>query len=191
MLLSLTACSAPSENGPAQNGPRASAPRAASGAVLMLDTREPAAPGDAAVLRSRVTRVAGRLSDVRRDRVARQARAVVEGFLGGAFGSEGDPLRSFTGDLRRAARSDELVVQPGVEVTHAAAWFAVAAPTGRPVGITARLAVDLADGDRTTSVTGRLLLTRVEREWRVFGYDLARSTEPVPDPRPARAREER
>ena len=65
------------------------------------------------------------------------------------------------------------------EVVRARAWFAVAAPHGRPVGLTARLALDLTDPERgaaATSLTGRLLMTRAEGEWRVFGYDVARST---------------
>jgi hypothetical protein len=59
----------------------------------------------------------------------------------------------------------------GPAVTRAEAWFSVAAPEGRPVGVTARLRVELASG----SVTGRLLLSRADGAWQVFGYDLARS----------------
>ena len=129
------------------------------------------------LLRSRVTRVAGPLADVRRDRVARRARAVVAGYLQGAFLHTGDPFRAFTGRARRAARSDgELLTESrGVELRRAHAWFSVAAPEGRPVGLTARVLVELADGRRAGSVTGRLLMTRTADGWRVFGYDLARS----------------
>ena len=135
------------------------------------------ADGIGHLLRSRVTRVAGPLTDVRRDRVARRARVVVTGYLEGAFLGTSDPFRAFTGRPRRAARSDAelLAGSGGVELRRAHAWFSVAAPEGRPVGLTARVRVELADGRRAESVTGRLLMTRTEDGWRVFGYDLARS----------------
>jgi hypothetical protein len=129
-------------------------------------------------LRSRVTRVAGHLSDVRRERVARRAGATVEDYLAGAFAAGGHPFAGFVPGLRRAARSDEAVLRgaDAVGVTRAAVWFAVAAPHGRAVGLTARVAVDLpSDSGPASSVTGRLLLTKERGAWRVFGYDVARS----------------
>jgi hypothetical protein len=153
-----------------------------SGAVLVGDTGQPSAPR--VELRSRVTRVAGQLSDVRRERVARQARATVRDYLEGAFAAaDHGPFDRFQAGLRRTARGDERVLASTgtagqVRVTHAAAWFSVAAPGGRPVGVTARLRVELAGP--SGSLTGRLLLTRSDGEWQVFGYDLARS-EPARD----------
>ena len=190
-LLALTACSGIQDGRGDQAG--ASEPAPASGPVLVdgaeqTTAADPAGPAGPAVggepleglghlLRSRVTRVAGPLTDVRRDRVARRARAVVAGYLESAFLRTGDPFRAFTGEARRAARSDgELLTgSRGVELRRAHAWFSVAAPGGRPVGLTARVLVELADGRRAESVTGRLLLTRTADGWRVFGYDLARS----------------
>ena len=160
-----------------------------SGTSLQVDAADPrgsglvvsgaGAPGSTSgstprlVLRSRVTRVAGHLSDVRRERVARHARASVEDYLERAFVTEDHPFRELVPQLRRAARADAPVLRGAGEVgvIRAAAWFAVAAPHGQPVGLTARIAVDLPAG---SSVTGRLLLTEHGHTWRVFGYDVAR-----------------
>ena len=126
-------------------------------------------------LTSRVTRIAGHLSDVRRERVARQVREVVADYLEAAYADGGHPFKTFVPGLRRAARADAPVLEGDGEVVKAAAWFSVAAPRGRAVGVTARLAVDLRTDDGTaSSVTGRLLLTKEGAEWLVFGYDLAK-----------------
>ena len=147
--------------------------------VLVRDASGPGATHPV-LLRSRVTRVAGRLSDVRRDQVARALRATVQDYLDGAFDDAPGQgwLRRFQAGLRRTARTvGGVLEQPGgaragrTTVVRAAAWFSVVAPAGRPVGATARLRVEPATG----SLTGRLLLTRAERRWQVFGYDLARS----------------
>jgi len=175
-LVLLAACSA----SPAQT-PRADDPDRGSPVVRVQGASDPGADPHVP-LRSRVTRVAGHLSDVRRDRVARQARATVQDYLDGAFTASGrGPFRLFEAGLRRAARADqEVLTRAGgptgraggreTTVTGAAAWFSVAAPGGRPVGITARLRVDLSAG----SLTGRLMLTPADGRWQVFGYDLAR-----------------
>lgn len=59
----------------------------------------------------------------------------------------------------------------------ARAYVATVAPRGHALGATARISVDLAvtaDGTtRPVTLTGRLLLTPVGSQWRVFGYDLA------------------
>ncbi len=133
-------------------------------------------------LRTRVTRVAGHLTDVRRERVAREARATVEDYLEGAFAGGERPFSGFLYGVRQAARRDAPVLRggDGVGVTRAAAWFSIAATHGRPVGVSARLFVELpsSSGGRAPTLTGRLLLTRLggqhEGEWHVFGYDLAR-----------------
>jgi hypothetical protein len=173
-LVMVAACSAAPDPTAATSAPRAGS----SAAVLVGDAERPSVAPRVA-LRSRVTRVAGHLTDVRRDRVARTARATVRDYLDGAFAAAEDgPSGRFLAGLRRAARADEQVLADpdAAAVTRARAWFAVAAPEGRPVGVTARLRVDLDDGGASASLTGRLLLTRVHGQWRVFGYDLARST---------------
>ncbi len=100
-------------------------------------------------------------------------------YLDAAFAGRGErPFRRFQAGLRRAAAADHEVLVEGddVELTRAAAWFAVAAPEGRPVGITARLRLDLVvDDGPATALTGRLLLTRLGGQWEVFGYDVARA----------------
>ncbi len=183
-LLSLTACSAlPAETPAAGTATPARQPAEPAGppAVLVRGTEvEEATPRPR--LRSRVTRVAGELSDVRRERVARQARRTVRGYLDGAFAGEDGRFDGFLGELRRAIGADEQVLAGDgqTEVARARVWFAVAAPHGKPAGLTARLAVELTDPDRgeaVTSLTGRLLMTRAEGEWQVFGYDVARSTD--------------
>jgi hypothetical protein len=173
LVLVVTGCSA--APGPT---PGASAPDpGASPAVLVHERGEPVAAPRVA-LRSRVTRIAGHLSDVRREQVARHVRATVRDYLDGAFAAaDGGPFSRFQAGLRRAARADEEVLADPEDatVTRARAWFAVAAPEGRPVGVTARLRVDLDAGGAPASLTGRLLLTRADGRWQVFGYDLARS----------------
>ena len=158
---------------------------AAPGAVLLHRPRPvaPVATGSGVELHSRITRIAGHLSDVRRERVTRRAGSVVAGYLDGALDGtpdrKGHALADFTAAAGRAARADGQVLRPRrpVEVTRARAWFAVAAPHGRPVGLTARLSVEGEEG--TPVLTGRLLMTEVDGAWQVFGYDLARADAPT------------
>jgi hypothetical protein len=169
----LTSCSAAPAGTPGAVVPEA----AGSEAVLVNDTGGRAA-APRVELRSRVTRIAGHLSAVRRERVARQARATVQDYLEAAFTDSGaPPFQGFQPGLRKAARADErvLVGARHTTLTRARAWFAVAAPHGRPVGVTARLRVDVASMARhARALTGRLLLTWSDGRWQVFGYDLAR-----------------
>jgi hypothetical protein len=175
LLLLVTACSASPDTPPAAG---VAQPEGSTAVLVHGSESRDAAPR--LVLRSGVTRVAGHLSDVRRERVARRVRATVEAYLDGAFaaGDEG-PFDGFQAGLRRAARADERVlVGPAAPaaVTRAAAWLSVAAPEGRPAGVTARLRVDHGGrGGAAATLTGRLLLTRADGDWQVFGYDLARS----------------
>ena len=170
-LLWVAACSgsgAPAGTG-ASTGPSASlAQEGAAG--------EPAGDEAAALaLRTRVTRVAGPLSDERRERVGRQARAVVAAYLEGAFAAGDRPYRAFLPGLRRSARADAAVLRGEAGPVRATAWFAVAAPHGRAVGVTARLHVELPAGaEPASTLTGRLVLTREDGQWQVLGYDLAR-----------------
>jgi hypothetical protein len=138
--------------------------------------RAGASDGPRVELKSRVTRVAGHLSAVRRERVERQARATVEDYLQGAFAGGDRPFADFVPALRRQAAADAAVLRSRAAdgTTRANAWVAVAAPRGRAVGATARIAVTVPDGGSTSTLTGRLLLTVEGSRWRVFGYDLAR-----------------
>ena len=135
------------------------------------------------LLRSRVTRVAGHLSDVRRERVSQHAHAAVLAVMQAASDEAERPWRGFVRGLRAEARTDAPVLRGSGEPgpVEARAWFSVAAPYGRPVGVTARVAVTLpSDEEGPASLTGRLLLTRhpggAGPAWQVFGYDLARGT---------------
>src|SRR3712207_4900935 len=103
-LLLVAACSAAPETTPAARVPAAGG----SAAVLVHDVD--ADPGTRPALRSRITRIAGELSDVRRERVARQARAAVQDYLEAAFTDDGRrPFRRFQPGLRGAARADRRV----------------------------------------------------------------------------------
>lgn len=139
-------------------------------------------------LEAAVTRVAGRLPDRRRERVARQAGQVVERYVQAAFLSAppANAFAGFTRGARREARQDRrLLTAAGfggraqVTARHAAAYLSVLAPRGRVVGATARLEVDLrvdrAGQARTVRLRGRLMLTPTPQGWRVFGYDVSRS----------------
>jgi hypothetical protein len=170
VLVALTACSAPDRGTPASGA--AAEP---NGSRLVVHEAGAERQDPRLELTSRVTRIAGHLSDVRRERVTRQVREVVADYLQAAFVDGEHPFETFVPGLRRAARADAPVLEGGGEVVKAAAWFSVAAPGGRAVGVTARLAVDLrADDGTASSVTGRLLLTKAGATWHVFGYDLAR-----------------
>ena len=158
------------------------APGTAAGTRPGVGTPLLADPSSEIRLRSRVTRVAGQLTDVRRDRVARRAHATVLAYLETASGGDA-PWRGAVRGLRREARADAPVLRGTEELgpADARAWLSVAAPHGRAVGVTARLAVTLPPDDGpAVSVTGRLLLTpragRGGTAWQVFGYDLARGT---------------
>ena len=176
--LLLAGCSVLPDAAPADGSPSSAGPTPTPAVPAGVDSAPE--PDSGVELRGRVTRVAGHLSDARRERVTRRAGAVVEDYLD-AMTAPGDDLpEGFVRELRPAARADDRVLGPGndVEVERARAWFSVAAPGGRPVGLTVRLAVDLAPkggGTPAGTLTGRLFLTRVAGDWRVFGYDLARS----------------
>ena len=176
-LATLAACSG--DAGPAPAADPAEPERSA----VLVHRTQASEPTPRLELRSRVTRVAGQLSDVRRERVARQVRASLVDYLEGAFAGGDHPFRGFVPGLRRSAEADARVLRGtgrpaagGSGTTRAVAWLSVAAPGGRPVGVTARVYVELPDDDsgQPPTLTGRLLLTRQGQQWRVFGYDLAR-----------------
>ena len=174
-LLCLTACTSSSGETETPTGSTGS-----PGSAAVVRGSDAAEPAHEVLVRGRVTRVAGQLSGARRERVARQARAVVEEYLEGAF-TDGGAKEAFAGflpGLRRAARADASVLRgtEGTGPVRASVWFSVAAPHGRAVGVTARVAVDLpGSGGERPALTGRLLLTEERGRWRVFGYDLARA----------------
>jgi len=162
--------------------PEAGPPSAPSSASPSSSAPEPLR------LETAVARVAGKLSQARRERVARKAGAVVEDYLQAAFlaGPPQGAFDSFTSGARKQARHDRrLLTAAGlrsaepVTATHAAAYLSVLAPRGRVVGATARLEADLRverrGEPRTVRLRGRLMLTPTAKGWRIFGYDLSRS----------------
>jgi hypothetical protein len=141
---------------------------------------------------TRVTRVAGELAPRRRRTVAVRTARVVSAFAEAAFLGDyprrdfDNAFPGFTSGARALAAKDRAVLTgrrfaraDDVAVTRSAAYVAVAAPTGRPVGATVRLSLDLdVVSDEVTTpvqVRGRLLLTPSGQGWRIFGYDLSRS----------------
>ena len=204
----------PASTHPRRGAPRSSLTRVAAlvtalGLALSLaactDDAEPNASGSptstapAQTLRSsevglqtRVTRVAGRLSEKRRTQVAKGIGRVVEAHLGEAYLREypmrgpGAAFTDFTPGARSQARRDQglltgrgLKGAESVSVSHAAAYVALLAPGRHVVGATVRLEVDLrtetAVGVEKVRVRGRMMLTPTKKGWRVFGYDLTRS----------------
>lgn len=193
---------------------RGRAPQALAGAVLALGSSglvgctarsDPApapvpAPTRAEVpdpggldVRTRVTRVAGALSDTRRRQLSRSARTLVTDYVEAAYLDGNDDgnavLPGFTLAARRLARRDLDVLSaagfPGADSVRARSarpaqvYVAAVAANGRAVGATARVSIHLAvtrDGATAPArLRGRLLLTPTDRGWRIFGYDLALS----------------
>ncbi|WP_166140537.1 hypothetical protein [Nocardioides ochotonae] len=158
----------------------------------------PSAAGDAPVpTRVSIGRVAGELDARRRAEVKASVAEVVDGWIDAAyvggewprgdFADYSDALRDFTPDTkRRAARDRRLLTNvaigdrvESVQATRRVLQIDVLAPGGRPVGATARVLVRFrTDGDvrRVDLVRGRLMLTPTKKGWKVFGYDVSRST---------------
>ena len=151
-------------------------------------------------LRVRVTHVAGRLPDRNRRALATRVRRTVSGYLDDAFVSGpyprtdfDDSFAAFTRGAAKRARADAglLTNRPfgsttrSVRATRRTASLSVLAAGARAVGVTARIDVGLVGdrGDRParrSRLTGRLMLTpQGARQWKIFGYDLARSDTPA------------
>jgi len=141
-------------------------------------------------VRAKVSRVQGQLSQRRQRKLTDNLEHVLRGYLVAAYlhGRAGDGYRGsfppFTKDARELAVRDAAITSDAayagadeVRPSGAAAFLSVVAPDGRPVGITARVFLDLdvteKDRTRRLSLTGRLLLTPEDGRWRIFGYDLS------------------
>ena len=141
-------------------------------------------------VRTTVTRVHGELSKAREDHLVSQAGRLITAYVQAAYFHQrpGSGYRGsfpgFTRGARTLALRDTKVASDRtfagaaqVKPRGAVAYLSVVAPNGRPVGVTARLVLDVAvvQGDRTRwkQVTGRLLLSPGPHQWRIFGYDLA------------------
>lgn len=144
-------------------------------------------------VRTTVSRIQGRLSKARRARLERNTSQLLAGYLSAAYLHErpADGYRGafpgFTSGARTLALRDVDTVADAsfadaedVRSRGAVAFLSVVAPEGRPVGITARVFLDLRvtekGGARTVPVRGRLMLTPGDDRWRIFGYDLSLDT---------------
>ncbi|RYP86415.1 hypothetical protein EKO23_08895 [Nocardioides guangzhouensis] len=155
-----------------------------------------AQPAPEMKVQSRVMTVAGELSKRKRRVVARDVGAVVDrwfdaAYLGGDYPRKhiGDAWPGFTVGARRLAKrertltSNALLVDniDGVEAVRKVVRVDVFSPKRRPAGATARFRLvydTTGDIARRVDVRGRLLLTRTQGRWRVFGFDMVRSTRP-------------
>lgn len=139
---------------------------------------------------TKVVNVAGRLPKQRRDAVGEEVTAVVDAWFDDAFVTGefpraiGDEAWSgFTRAAAAKARKDRdltsvAAVSEQVEKVTAVRRVVrndVVAHKGRPHGVTARVYQKYetaGDVSGTFVVKGRLMLTRVKSEWKIFGYDL-------------------
>ena len=145
---------------------------------------------------TRIHRVFGRLPDPRRKDVRRAVGRVVDGwweasYLGGTYprSSFPDAFPGFTRGAGRLARTDKALLTnqtggPRIEsVTPRRRTISVdiMAVGGAARSVTARfvLRFDTTGAKQgTTTVRGRLFLTRRSGPWRVFGYDVAKGSRP-------------
>lgn len=131
------------------------------------------------VVRTRVTRVAGRVPAAARVQLVARVDRIVTGYVEGLVDGSADPYAHFTPGARRlAAASDRPRLPARLRAGPASAYLAVLAPQGRILGVTARFRVPLLPdrdaGPRraVADLSGRLLLTPTQGGWRVFGYDV-------------------
>lgn len=142
--------------------------------------------------RTTLGRVAGRLSRADRQRLPDAVTEVVQrwfdaAYVGGEF-PRSDFKDAFPGFTRRAAaeaRQDrDLMTNAAigdqvdqVTPTKSRIRLDVLAPGGRASGATARFVLAFrteGEVERRVQVRGRLLLTRENGAWRIFGYDVTR-----------------
>lgn len=166
----------------------AAAPTATSASASASSSPTPAE------LSTKVTvgRVTGHLRSRERKHLKTAVTHVVDGwfdaaFVGGRY-PRGDFHRAFprfTSGARADARHDRRLMSnadigrriDSVEATRRRLRIDVLAVRGRPVGVTARVGLDLATTGRLhkhLEVKGRLFLTRTGAGWRVFGYDITK-----------------
>lgn len=144
-------------------------------------------------VRTTVSRVQGTLPKDRRARLERNAGQLLAGYFSAAYLHERpadgyrDAFPGFTGGARTLALRDvetvadaEFADAENVRSRGAVAFLSVVAPAGRPVGVTARVFLDLRVTEqgraRTVPVRGRLMLTPRDGRWQIFGYDLSLDT---------------
>lgn len=142
--------------------------------------------------RTTMGRVVGRLGPKDRRRLQRTITGVVQrwfdkAYVGGDYPRSDfrDAFPGFTPGARDRARGDKLLLTnkgigsriDGVTPTRSRLRLDVVSVRTRPVGVTARFQLRFrTEGDltRRIRVKGRLMLSRQDSGWRIFGYDVAR-----------------
>ncbi len=143
---------------------------------------------------TKIHRVHGRLPDARRKAVRRQVGKVVDrwweaAFLGGTYPRSSFPsaFPGFTDGAERRARTDKALLTHQTRGAHVDSVTAqrrtvsldILATGRRARTVTAAFVLRFeSSGDRagTTTVRGRLFLTRTRGAWRIFGYDVAKGS---------------
>lgn len=180
LSLGTSACSSDADP-PATPTDTTAAPQATDdGAVFEIETR------------TTLDEVVGRLARKSRRQLPGTITDVVQrwfdaAYLGGDYPRSDftDAFPGFTPGARDEARRDRLLLTnkrigsriDGVTPTLSRVWVDVLAVGRRPAGVTARFLLKFrTEGDltRRIRVEGRLLLTRQESGWRIFGYDVAK-----------------
>jgi hypothetical protein len=157
------------------------------------------APAASATVKVSVTHVAGRLRTADRAAVASRVRRLLSTYAAAAFVGGRYPRKDFSGAFStfttgaaEEARGDQALLTNAdlgpttrsVRLTRATAYVSVLAPRRNATGASAAIdwvfAVDRGDrAAQKVHLQGRLLLTKEKTgAWRIFGYDVNRSTTP-------------
>jgi len=165
-------------------------------AAVPPTTETTAQPAPEVEVQSRVVTVAGKLPTRKRRVVARDVGSVVDlwfeaAYLGGDYPRTqfGDSWPGFTGGAQKLARQRKRLTSnyllgdtiDGVTPVRKVVRVDVFSPDKRPAGATARFRLvydTTGDSARRVKVNGRLVLTRANGRWKVFGFDIARSARP-------------
>lgn len=165
------------------------------------DDPAPSEPGASGADRSETSRTVvtdaalgtlrGRLSTAASDEAVSAVVAVVDDWIERGFGGSyprtdfAAAFAAFTPDARTMATKQAALLSNAevgadlerVDISERVIRVDLLAPRGKLAGATARIrvTVTLAGGvERTDVLSGRLLLTPVADDWRVFGFDIAR-----------------
>ena len=143
--------------------------------------------------RTTIGQVVGRLPRKDRQRVAGAVTPVVQRWFNAAYVGGDYPRKDFTdafpgftaGARSQAFRDRKLMSNraisdriEGVTPKTSRIWLDMLAVGERPVAVTARFFLAFrTNGDltRKVKVHGRLLLSRSDKGWRIFGYDVAKN----------------
>lgn len=150
-------------------------------------------------LNIRINKAAGRLKKPTRVALEKRIGRAISGYFDAALLGGEYPRTNFAkafptftpGAVKQARRDRDLLTNNAIGGATAAitakkkrARVAVVVPNKVAAGATANIhLVYIAEGDGTpdqeVTMTGRLLLTRAEGGWQIFGYDIARSVVPA------------